>query len=216
MDFNLGRIERDWRSSGITAQDVGTILKKEKDPRSYYLLFLEKQRSSLERDLEEPERVDAELIWQKKRCRELLKKYYAIDVEPINLEMDEWPVARAKLDGIYSDAETSSNLSIEIMGDLEFEDFRSGLISDRIVARLQHELMVTGLQRSIIVGWRPNSEDILLGEIFKKDEMINELFKAELEFWRVVQITKNTRRHSFNPMVKGAANETSRFGKEIS
>ena len=164
----------EWRHDGIGASDAATIMGKNPFKRAEKLLYEKRHR------INEPSTaVMAEGSRLEPEARRAYQKQIGIEVEPLCIESIEYPWLRASLDGISSQRDHMVEIKC---GKSAMVQARRGKIPVYYYGQVQHQLMITGLEKIDYWCYRPESGGVLL-QAERDDPYINELFKKELRFY---------------------------------
>lgn len=108
---------------------------------------------------------------------------YGVDMPPRVIQNPSVEWLRASLDGYSEDGRVV--LEIKMAGAKDHEGVLEGRVPDKYYPQVQHQLMVTGAQRVDYCSLYDSK--IAVVQVLPDDKYIEQLLKAEYEFWQLVQ-----------------------------
>ncbi len=96
---------------------------------------------------------------------------------------DEYEFISASLDGI--DLERENILEIKCPGQEDHGKAMQGIVPEKYIPQLQHQLFVTGLDMLYYFSYTPMSNNIV--EVYRDQKYIDNMFKEHCKFWECVQ-----------------------------
>lgn len=116
-------------------------------------------------------------------AREKFINMVGYDVLPIVALHDSTPYMMASFDGLSESGEVA--VEIKCPGSQDHEMAMDGLIPDKYIPQLQHQMEVAGINSMFYFSYSENSCRIL--EIEKDDKYVQKLLKKEKDFWDCMQ-----------------------------
>jgi len=168
-----------WRSGGIGASDAATVMGENRFKSRDKLLHEKKHQ------LSEP--VNAAMIegtQLEPEARKAYETHKGQTVAPLCIESIEYPWLRASLDGISTDRGTLVEIKC---GKSAMREAQRGLIPKYYYGQIQHQLMITGLEKIDYWCFRPEFGGIPL-EASRDDAYIKKLLAAENAFYHELNI----------------------------
>lgn len=139
------------------------------------------------------------------RVRRFMEQQQLTEFAPVNCENIEYPFMRASLDGLsflgtfleiklLSSTKRGSKVNKEAAGYKKWVTAKdSGEIPEDYYPQIQHQLMVTGLDKCIFVGLKEvrgqdtvKLEDLAIVEVSRNEDYIEMLRELESKFWNKV------------------------------
>lgn len=167
-----------WRNEGIGASDASTIMGENRFKSADELLYEKKHQIN-----EPPNAAMMEGTRLEPEARRAYQKALNSSVEPLCIESIEHPWLRASLDGISNNRDSLVEIKC---GKSAMRKAQQGYIPDYYYGQLQHQLMITGLEKLDYWCYRPEYSGILL-EAKRDNSYIQELLKVELEFYNAMK-----------------------------
>ena len=167
-----------WRNDGIGASDASTIMGENQFKSADKLLYEKKHRINEPSNeaMKEGTRLEPE-------ARRAYEKETNINVTPLCVESIKYPWLRASLDGISK----KGDILVEIKcGKSSMRKAQQGYIPNYYHGQIQHQLMITGLEKIDYWCYRPKYGGILI-ETERDDLYIDKLFEAELKFYKAMK-----------------------------
>lgn len=113
------------------------------------------------------------------QARSLLNARTGLIFEPICAVSSEIDYIAASLDGIASDG--SCITEIKTGGEKAAEIAKAGIVPDKYICQIQHQLYVTELEKCIYCFF--DGSEIFTIDVYRDDKYINNLIKTEKKFW---------------------------------
>jgi len=167
-----------WRNEGIGASDAATIMGENRFKSPQVLLYEKKHQI-----IEPPNAAMMEGTQLEPQARMAYKKTAGVNVEPLCIESLEYPWLKASLDGISNKRDSLVEIKC---GKSAMREAQRGAIPKYYYGQIQHQLMITGLEKIDYWCYRPEEGGILL-EAQRDDSYIGKLFKTELEFYSAMK-----------------------------
>jgi putative phage-type endonuclease len=167
-----------WQNGGIGASDAAIIMGENRFNSPKRLLHEKKNQIN-----EPPNSAMMEGTLLETEARIVYEKFVKFKVEPLCIESVEFPWLRASLDGISKNKDSIVEIKC---GKSAMREAQRGVIPEYYYGQIQHQLMITGLDKIDYWCYRPEYGGILL-EAKRNDPYISKLFKVELEFYAEMQ-----------------------------
>ncbi len=166
-----------WRNEGIGASDASTIMGENRFKSREELLH--KKIHQINEPANAAMMEGTRLEPQAKMAYE---KSVGFNVEPLCIESIEYPWLKASLDGISQKRDSLVEIKC---GKSAMREAQRGIVPTYYYGQIQHQLMVTGLDKIDYWCYRPESGGILL-EALRDNSYIRRLLMIELEFYNAM------------------------------
>jgi len=167
-----------WRNEGIGASDASAIMGENRFKSRGELLY-----EKIHQINEPPNAAMMEGKLLEPEARIAYEKAVGFSVEALCIESIEHPWLRASLDGISQKRDALVEIKC---GKSAMRTAGRGTIPDYYYGQIQHQLMITGLERLDFWCYRPEYGGILL-EAERDNPYIHRLLNTELEFYNAMK-----------------------------
>ncbi len=157
-----------WRNEGIGASDASTIMGENR--------FKSREKLLHEKIHQINELTNAAMMEGTRlepQARVAYEKSVGFNVEPLCIESLEYPLLKASLDGISQKRDSLVEIKC---GKRAMREALRGIIPKYYYGQLQHQLMVSGLEKINYWCYRPENGGVLL-EALHDSSYIRKLFK---------------------------------------
>ncbi len=96
---------------------------------------------------------------------------------------EEHDFVRASLDGI--DLEHNNIVEIKCPGKIDHESALDGVVPEKYIPQLQHQIFVTGLDKVNYFSYTTDSNKTI--QVYRDQNYIDNMFKEQCKFWECVQ-----------------------------
>lgn len=179
---------RSWRLQGIGGSDAPAVLGR--SPYVTRAQLLEEKVTGVERESTFEMRRGTRL---EPIARSLYAERLALSVEPVCVVHDEVEWLYASLDGLaeFFPGEPTHIAEIKCWREENHRLVLNGIVPDEVLPQIQHQLLVTGLQRCDLVSYTDHSkfsdvERLAVLTVEADAEAQAELLEAEEAFWAEV------------------------------
>lgn len=189
-----------WRHQGIGSSDACVIMGESRF-KKYDVLLTEKVAPVFGEDQANPYIKDRGNRIEK-LVRDFFEKEMGTTFSAMNTESTFFPFQRASLDGITPDKRTiieikllssvnPSNINKQAAGYVKWEKaFYEGIVPREYYPQLQHQLMVTGAEKCLFLGFKETKgreevmkESLAMIEVLPDEAYINEMAFKQYDFW---------------------------------
>ena len=167
-----------WRNEGIGASDASTIMGENRFKSPQALLHEKKHQIN-----KPPNAAMMEGTRLEPQARMAYVKAVGFDVEPLCVESFEYPWLRASLDGISQKRDSLVEIKC---GKSAMREAQRGIIPEYYYGQIQHQLMITGLEKIDYWCYRPQYRGISL-QAKRDNSYIRKLLQIELEFYNAMK-----------------------------
>ncbi len=172
---------RNWRHGGIGASDASIIMLENRFKSPEELRFLKKNKID-----EKPNFKMQQGTMLEPEAREQYQKATGIIVKPICLQSKMYPWLIASLDGISDDFKKLVEIKC---GESAYKKATNHTIPDYYYGQLQHQLMITGLNKMDYWACWPGKKGVRI-KVKRDKSYISKLFKEELIFFNTLWAEK--------------------------